>query len=129
MEKQLYFFDLSDDIYSKTKNNDIPILPNVQSILQSVMNILSTRKGERPYNPEFGCNIDDYLFDLNDPVLHELIEKEIKTSILKNEPRITNLEVEVTPFEDDEDLLINLYIEIESDDKNYRLETSLKEIR
>jgi len=129
MNKNLYFYDLSDDIYAKTKDNDIPILPNVQSIMQSVLNILSTRKGERIYNPEFGCDVDKYLFDFNDPVMHDLIKKEIINSIKKNEPRVTDIKVDIEPIEDEEDLLITLYLEIESDDRNYKLETSLKEIR
>ena len=38
------------------------LLTNIESIYQSLNNILTTKPGERVFNPEFGGELDDLLF-------------------------------------------------------------------
>ena len=53
----LFANKLSGDIFKKV---------DAAAVKQSVKNIVRTRKGEKPFNPEFGSNIGDFLFELAD---------------------------------------------------------------
>jgi len=57
-------------------------------IKQSLEILLSTPKGERIMLPDFGCDIQSFLFDsINNSKMH-LLKEMIKSSILKYEPRV-----------------------------------------
>ena len=77
-------------------------------IRQAIYLILMTNVGERPMEPEFGCDIADYIFDLPDARAKHAMEDSIYTALLRWEPRIDNIEVEV------QDRRVNgaVYIEI-----------------
>lgn len=62
---------------------------NARAIYQSVYNIITTRKGERLFNPKFGVNLEDELFELNDTETQESIKDAISTGISQFEPRVT----------------------------------------
>ena len=60
--------------------------PNVR---ESICIILRTRPGERLLLPEFGCGLDQFLFEpLNISTLR-LIQEQVKRSLQRWEPRIT----------------------------------------
>ena len=61
---------------------------DLEDIYQSIHNILNTEKGERLFFPEFGINLEQYLFDLLTPVTEKLIYKEIYDALHQHEPRI-----------------------------------------
>jgi len=129
LDKEVYFFDLSKDPYLKTSTNDIPKLINVSSILESVRNILNTNKGERPYNPEFGCNLRQLLFEPLDQAVGYLIIEELKKCILSNEPRIEKLDIDLSIDEENQAYEITLFITPKSSNKQYQLKTVLNTIR
>lgn len=57
-------------------------------IRQSVYIILKTAKGERPFAPDFGSNLKEYIFtDINRTELN-IMERDIRRSILAFEPDI-----------------------------------------
>ena len=58
------------------------------NVRQSVAIILRTRPGERVLMPEFGCNLEHYLFEPNTIATLRLIQEEVKRALSKWEPRI-----------------------------------------
>ncbi len=54
--------DLSFRVHPKTGN--LLVKKNTESVKQGVKNVVLTNKFERPYRPEFGCDIRKRLFDL-----------------------------------------------------------------
>jgi len=66
------------------------------AIKRSVKNIIFTILGEKPFEPRFGSIINESLFELNTTYSDILAQDEIKSSLLKFEPRISNLDVTVT---------------------------------
>lgn len=73
------------DFFKRKTDNDL--------IKESVTRILLTSKGERVNNPEFGSNLQRFLF--SNASFHD-IEEEIFNSIARWEPRvsITNISTE-----------------------------------
>lgn len=75
------YFDISsNDIETKDYNE--------KAIQTSVLNILNTRLGELPGLPEFGCRIQDFLFNMADIELKVAIRNEIKYVLARWEDRI-----------------------------------------
>jgi phage baseplate assembly protein W len=92
--------------------NDVSVKRDVEAVKQSVLNILSTNRGERPFMPDFGGNIRAYLFENVDPVTISLIEEEIRTTLSNYEPRVRVLAVDVNDLSDQNAINIRLEIEI-----------------
>lgn len=72
------------------------MISDEEDIKQSIFIILSTRKGERIRNPEFGCGIHDLVFESIDTALTYQVQDLIGSALLYFEPRIKVLEISVT---------------------------------
>ncbi len=72
--------------------------PNVQECIGI---ILSTRPGERILRPDFGCDLDRFLFEPNTVSTLRLIQEEVKQALLRWEPRIklTDVIVSTSPLD------------------------------
>lgn len=62
----------------------------------AIMNILFTRKGERPMLPEFGSNLQDLLFEPADEETEALIIEIVKDDVEKWDDRIQVLGTEIS---------------------------------
>lgn len=69
-----------------------------QDIEEAVWIILSTAKGERVMEPDFGCGIHDYVFAPNNPATRGSISYEIHKALAEFEPRIEVESVRVESF-------------------------------
>jgi phage baseplate assembly protein W len=56
-------------------------------VRQSLEQILTTVPGERVMRPEFGCNLQQFVFENNDDLLPQLMQLEIASAIGRWEPR------------------------------------------
>ena len=66
-----------------------------EDIKEAVRLILFTGKGERVMRPDFGCGIRRYAFSSMSMMDRKGMEEEIKTALVRYEPRITDVEVAV----------------------------------
>ncbi len=74
----------------------IEMVSEIQDIEQSLDILLSTSLGERVMQPEYGCDLKDYLFEpLNSSVIGYLKDR-VENAILYYEPRIVVENIEVT---------------------------------
>jgi phage baseplate assembly protein W len=75
-------------------------------IEQSIANIVLTNKGERPFQPDFGGNIYDTLFEQipyfgnGTSALEINITERIKAALINYEPRVAIMSVSLTPDKD-----------------------------
>ena len=77
-----------------------------QDIEEAVWIILSTAKGERVMEPEFGCGIHDYVFAPNNPATRGSISFEVHKALAEFEPRIEVTSVRVESFPDSDNRLL-----------------------
>lgn len=69
--------------------NGIPKAAEDRELIRdSIDAILNTARGERVFRPEFGANIQRFVFANNDALLSALIEQEVRSSLTRLEPRI-----------------------------------------
>tara|TARA_Y100000004_G_scaffold196846_1_gene268384 strand:- start:2399 stop:2830 length:432 start_codon:yes stop_codon:yes gene_type:complete len=89
----------SDLNLSFTKNpvtKDVSKLHDIIAIKRSVKNIILTNKYERPFNPDFGCNLRGYLFEnITDPLMIAIKDR-VTLAIEEYEPRVSVEDVVVS---------------------------------
>lgn len=66
-----------------------------EDIERSIEILLGTRKGERVMRPDYGCNLDEMVFESFNLSLKTYLEDMVKTAILYHEPRIEPLEISI----------------------------------
>jgi len=82
------FKDLSVTFKKHPVTDDLVQVKDKAAIVQAIQGILLTRKGERPFQPELGCDIQNMLFEPLDFGTAALIKAEIAETISIHEPRI-----------------------------------------
>lgn len=75
------------DVNSVTPTTRPDVL-DVDAVAQSVRTLVSTRKGERFFEPEYGINIADFLFELMDDAASLQLLTEIIDAVRVYEPRV-----------------------------------------
>ncbi len=81
-----------------------------QDIEEAIWIILTTSKGERVMEPDFGCGIHDYVFAPNNPGTRGSIAYEVQKSLAEYEPRIDVENVRVETFPDSDNQLL-IYVD------------------
>ena len=82
------FKDLSVTFKKHPVTDDLVTVKDKSAIAQSITNLLMTRKGERPFQPELGSGLQDMLFEPLDYGSAAMIKQEITRCISKYEPRV-----------------------------------------
>jgi len=90
--KEVVYSDF-DFHFTKNMDSGIEFVKNVKSINQSIRNILLTIKGEVPFNPLFGSDVNQILFEKISPITEAILKDEIKTALDNFEPRIKILNI------------------------------------
>ena len=91
------------------KTGELVTTAGVVDINKSLEILLSTRLGERIMLPNYGCNLEELLFQPLDVTLKTYIIELIKTAILYNEPRIDTQTISLdTTNELSGEILINI---------------------
>ena len=98
------FKDINLSFKRHPVTNDVVTIRDEDAIKRSVKNIIFTILGEKPFEPRFGSVVNEALFDLTTKYDEILIQDEIKSSILKFEPRISNLVVTTSVYPDSNEL-------------------------
>ncbi len=75
----------------------VEMLSGEDDIRSSIGIILSTMPGERVMLPNFGCNLQPYVFDTMNPANTTLIEKIVHDALVFHEPRIIVGDITTTP--------------------------------
>ena len=91
------FKDISMSFQANPLSNDLIALKNENAIARSVRNIIFTVPGEKMFNPDFGTNITDSLFELLDEISGTVIKDRITYSLETYEQRISLIDVIVVP--------------------------------
>ena len=90
------FKDINLSFKRHPVTNDVVTIRDEDAIKRSVRNIIFTILGEKPFEPNFGSVINESLFDLNTNLSEIRVSDEIRSSLLIYEPRIDNIDVNVT---------------------------------
>ena len=98
------FKDINLSFKRHPVTNDVMTIRDEDAIKRSVKNIIFTILGEKPFDPDFGSIINNSLFDLNTNLSQIRVSDEIRQSLSNFEPRIENIEINVTVVPDSNEL-------------------------
>lgn len=109
--------DIDMDFLPNPITKDVLKKTNEDAIAASIANLLQTSNYERLFNPDLGCNLKKYLFELIDDITTNNIREEITRTLINFEPRIDLLDVFVEPSPDENryDVLIKFFIKNDPD--------------
>ena len=104
--------DVSMSFKSNPLNDDLIGLKNESAIARSIRNIVFTLPGEKFFDPNFGSDISQSLFENIDEISAVTIREEIEYSIKTYEQRVNLLEVESIPNFDNNEYNVVITYEI-----------------
>ncbi len=81
---------------SLSEGRGIALTRAEEDVEQCIRLILSTRPGERVMRPDFGCAVHNYVFAPNNSTTRQRIRDAVYDALDRHEPRITDLNVDVT---------------------------------
>ena len=106
------FKDINLSFKRHPVTNDVVTIRDEDAIKRSVRNIIFTILGEKPYVPLFGTSVNNSLFELSNPLDHIRISDEISSTLLNYEPRISNIQVNVSTYPDSNELNATIQYDI-----------------
>lgn len=115
--KDYLFSDFDIGLRRHNGTGDIYKIKDVDSILNSIRNILQYNIYEKKFKPMFGSNINSMLFELNTVGVDHDIKLLVENSINNYEPRVELLNVEVDAY--DNTFNINLTFKVIGMDNIY----------
>lgn len=77
-----------------------------QDIEEAIWLILSTAPGERVMERDFGCGIQEYVFQVNSDLVRAGIAADVQQALVRWEPRIDVLDVQVESPEGQPNLML-----------------------
>ena len=94
-----FYKDLPLDFTAHPVSGDVRPITNETAIRRSLTNLILTSKGSKPFRPEYGSNIGNFIFRNPDKFTKNDIRKSLTETIEKFESRVTLKSIDVI-FED-----------------------------
>jgi phage baseplate assembly protein W len=94
--------DVTDIIYSDVNvdlgtRSPYELVYNEDAIKNSILTIIGTRRGSRPFRRTFGSSVLDLIFDPLDEITAMRIQSRLQDEILRYETRVAIERIEVLP--------------------------------
>jgi len=96
------YFDSSLDLVTQVKSN--------------LVNLVLTRKGERPFQPEFGTDLHELVFEQMDDEYNSRVEAAIRTAVAKWMPFLRIDELEILRNEDRNRTIVQITFSLRSNE-------------
>jgi len=101
LNKTRVWSDVDGDFTRHPYTNDVGKYTNEEAVKQSFFNLLSTKYGERPFQPWIGSGVHEILFELMNESTALLLQYKIEDVINNHEPRMILHSVTAVPNYDD----------------------------
>ena len=110
----------SGDVYKKT---------DAAAVKQSVKNLLMTSKYEKPFQPNFGANLNSALFGLDTEFDPEFVQDLIMDAIENYEPRARVLSITVNTDGDNNSVDASIIFQVVNTNETVSVEVNLARLR
>ena len=127
--RQETYRDLDFTFKQNPNTNDVGIKKNNASISQSVLNILRTNHGERPFNYFFGANLRSYLFENMTNITAAQMSTSVNMALANYEPRIEVLNTNIQARADENEITITVTGRVRSSNEVLDISTSIERLR
>jgi|TARA_B110000908_G_scaffold146609_1_gene177709 phage baseplate assembly protein W len=127
--RQSTYKDLDFTFKQNPNTNDVGIKKDNASISQSVLNILRTNNGERPFNYFFGANLRSYLFENMTQITAANMSTSINLALKNYEPRIEVLNTNIQAQPDSNEVTITVTGRVKSSNEILDISTTIERLR
>ena len=127
--RQELYKDLDFSFKQNPNTNDVGIKKDNAAVIQSVLNILRTNNGERPFNYNFGANLRAYLFENITNITASNMTTSIETALQNYEPRIEVLNTNVQTRHEDNEVYITVTGRVKSTNEILDISTTIERLR
>jgi len=127
--RQETYKDLDFTFKQNPNTNDVGIKKDNASISQSVLNILRTNHGERPFNYNFGADLRSYLFENMTDITAANMSTSINIALANYEPRIEVLNTNIQAKADENDVRITVTGRVRSSNEIVDIATTIERLR
>lgn len=118
--------DENGDLSPSAGSGDYSLQVGIANLIQSLQHRLLTRKGELPYHPEYGSNIERHVGQPLDSIRLSSIRHDVRQTLL-DDPRITSIKnMVVSVVFDHVHILVTAMIIGQNDDVPLNLVLNLK---
>lgn len=84
----VFYKDLSLDFIPHPVTGDIRPVTDETALRRSLLNVLRTKKGDKPFFSDFGTDLERYLFEPANALTESQINKEVYDTVTRFEPRV-----------------------------------------
>jgi len=127
--RQETYKDVDFTFKQNPNTNDIGIKKNNESVKQSVLNILRTNHGERPFNYNFGANLRSYLFENMTNITAAQMSTSVSTALANHEPRLEVLNVNIQARAMENEVTITVTGMVRSSNEVLDISTTIERLR
>lgn len=125
MAKIVFYKDLNLAFTPHPITGDVSPLTDETAIRRSLLNLIKTKKGTRPFRPDFGSNVYNYLFQ-SGPFVEDSLNRDLYETITRYEPRVIVNRIQ-SSINDDE-IKIEVFYTIRNVSINTNLETTIRRV-
>lgn len=118
-----------DLFFSPKPSGDIYKKQDAAAIKQSVKNILMTNFMEKPFTPNYGGNLNSFLFELDTTVEADILRDQIFETIALYEPRALTREVFISLDPEYNNINVTINFQVLNSVEPISLELSLTRLR
>jgi hypothetical protein len=104
------FKDLSLNLTPNPVTGDTPPAVNENAVKKALINLIRTPLGTRPFSPEYGTRLYDFLFKPADSETEADINDELNNCITKFEPRVKVVSITTNMNDDGIEIELNYYV-------------------
>lgn len=125
--KNFVDLDLSFKVNPFTK--DLYLKTDEEAVKAAVRHLILTKNFERPFRSEIGTQVTSLLFENFTSAVKIAMERTIKETIEKFEPRVRLIDVTVTEMPEDNDLKITVVFALKNTANPITISTLLSRVR
>jgi phage baseplate assembly protein W len=119
--------DLSFKVNPFTK--DIYLKTDEDAVKTALKHLIQTKNFERAFHPEIGTQIHSLMFENFSSAVKIAMERTIKESIQKFEPRVRLIDLTVQETADANDLQVNIIFTLKNTERPITITTLLSRVR
>ena len=112
MKQSTRYSDFSLDLIPNPNTGDISKKLDANAVKQAVKNLIMLSFGEKPFHPEIGFGIKQFLFENMTPLTVTALKRHLTEILIEYEPRIKILSIDISDELDQNSIGINLVFSI-----------------
>ncbi len=123
------FTDFNNSFTILPATGDLAVKKDVDSVKQSIKNLVLTDKGERLMQPTIGCKLRTLLFENFTPQAKIVAKQTITETIEQFEPRAQLLNIEISNSPDNHAMYVSIIFNLINNEQQQVLDLEIERIR